>query len=72
MTNIYLRNFFKKENYRIQLAVGKSAQVTEIRKKLIIVLSNTGKTYVTLNNILCVPEPKCDLILTSKAPLSYI
>ena len=59
--------FHPQENSKIQHAVDKSTKVTEIGKDLIIVPSDTGKTYHTLNNVLCILEMKCYLISTSKA-----
>ena len=62
--------FHQQENSRIPLTVDKSAKVTGIGTVLIIVPSDTNKTYLTLKNFLCIPELKCNLISTSKATAS--
>ena len=63
--------FHLQENFKIQLAVVKSDKATGIGEVLIIVPFDTGKTYFTLNNILCVLELKCNLISTSKATTNH-
>ena len=52
--------FHLNENSTIQSVVDKSAKVTGVGKVLIIGPSETSKTWLTLNKVLCIQELKCN------------